>query len=347
MDYDVLIAGAGPAGSMTAWKLAERDIKVLMVDKKREIGVPVRCAEYIPALLSKEIPIPPGAIASEIKKMRVYFDNTSYEFSTPGYILNRSLFEKFLVTKAIKAGCTLWLNTEFIGFKDNRPIVLKDGKEVEVGAKIIVGADGPASRLGRLINGRYQEYVVAYQQELPIINRMDYTEVYFDKKFYGGYAWVFPKQSSANVGVGVKVSLERGIIIKEVYNYFVENLIKDNKILPSPLKTITGIIPVAGPAKTVKGNILLVGDAAGQTHPITGAGIPQAIICAKSAAEAIIKALKKNNLNHLIEYEKEWQDLYGKELTRAIIKRRKMEAEWDNLEKIFKECWLSFAEYYG
>jgi flavin-dependent dehydrogenase len=174
---------------------------------------------------------------------------------------------------------------------------------------------------------------------------MEYTEVYFDKNFFGGYAWLFPKKQSANVGVGVKTGYK--IKVKDLFHQFVERLVKEKKVFNTPIKTITGLIPVGGPVRTTGKNILLVGDAAGQTHPITGAGITQAIVCGKFAAQAITDALRKNDLNLLHTYEEKWQGLYLRELNRAIEKRKKMEENWHKLKDILKECWVSFPQYYG
>ncbi|MEO0141910.1 MAG: NAD(P)/FAD-dependent oxidoreductase [candidate division WOR-3 bacterium] len=346
MEYDVLVVGSGPAGSITGWHIAREGFSVLMIDKKKEAGSPVQCAEYVPAVLSREVLIPGDAIANEIKGLKVYFpDNRSYEFSMPGYILNRAVFDKHLTLNAIKAGACLWLKTKFLGFENSRIFVSQNGRIIEVSAKIIVGADGSNSRVGRLINSRHKDYIIAFQQELPLMEKMEYTEVYFDKKIFGGYAWLFPKKHSANVGLGVKIGCK--LKVKELFLQFVEKLVNEKKIINTPLKTATGLIPVGGPTSTVKNNILLVGDAAGQTHPITGAGIAPAIVCGKFAARSIIKALQKNDLNLLFMYEKEWKDFYLKELNRATQKRKKMEENWHRLEEILKECWVSFPEYYG
>lgn len=347
MDYDVLIVGAGPAGSMTAGIIARAGFSVLMIDRKLEIGVPVQCAEYIPALLVREVEIPFDTVAQRIKGLRVYFpDEASDEFSTPGYILNRALFDKYLALNAIKNGAHLWLKTRFIGIDGGKPLVRHNGKVLKINARIVVGADGPNSLVSRLVNPRYIGYVVAYQQELPLMGTTEYNEVYFDKEFFGGYAWLFPKNHRANVGVGVKTGW--GINPQKIFKYFVQKLAAKKKIIDTPLKVITGLIPVSGPVlNTVKDNIVLVGDAAGQTHPITGAGIPQAIICGKYAGESIVKALKNDDLKLLKIYEERWRNLYKDELERALEKRKLMEENWTKFESILKECWVSFPEYYG
>jgi digeranylgeranylglycerophospholipid reductase len=93
-------------------------------------------------------------------------------------------------------------------------------------------------------------------------------------------------------------------------------------------------------------NVLLVGDAAGQTHPITGAGVFQAVICGRMAGNWAARAVKAGNLGLLSEYEKEWRDLFGEALERAFRRRQLLEQEWDQLEEIIKYCWIAYREYY-
>ncbi len=347
MPYDLLVVGAGPAGSMVSQIVAKENYKVLLIDRKSAIGEPVQCAEYVPALLSKEISIPAECIANEIKSLILHAPNKKiYQFSAPGYILNRVLFDKWLAINAIKNGAHLWLNTKFIKITDGCAILQRQNTTVKIKAKIIVGADGPSSAVRRAINENYRDYVIAYQQEFPLVNVMNYTEVYFDKRFFGGYAWLFPKRHSANVGLGIRLKNKSGSELKELFALFVENLKREKKIHPNPIATTNGLIPVGGPIKSLNKNVILVGDAAGQTHPITGAGISQAIICGKLAAQAIIKTLKSKIANDLSYYESAWHNLYYDELKRAVQRRKLMESEWNRFEKIFKKCWVSFAEYY-
>lgn len=348
MYYDLLVVGAGPAGSTVAQVVAKNNYKVLFIDKKSVIGEPVQCAEYVPALLSKEINIPAECIANSIKTLTLYppADKKVFQFSAPGYILNRVLFDKWLAINAIKNGAELWLDTEFKRLVDGYAIMHKKNSTLKIKAKIIVGADGPSSSVNKVINKGYEGYVIAYQKEYPLVNPSDSTEVYFDSKLFGGYAWFFPKRHSANIGLGIRLTRGCGVRLKELLESFVKKLIRQRKIYSSPISRTTGLIPVAGPVKSVKGNILLVGDACGQTHPITGAGITQAIICGKIAAQAIIRALKNKNLDELNHYESKWHNLYYNELKRAVKRRRLMESKWNEFGKILKRCWVSFPEYY-
>ncbi len=103
---------------------------------------------------------------------------------------------------------------------------------------------------------------------------------------------------------------------------------------------------MGGPLRTVKDNVILVGDAAGHTHPITGGGIPQAVVCGRMAGTAAARAALEDDMSNLDAYEIGWQNLFGQELDRAMERRRYMERGWDDLDRILPRCWVTFREYY-
>jgi flavin-dependent dehydrogenase len=148
------------------------------------------------------------------------------------------------------------------------------------------------------------------------------------------------------VGIRCGPNLHPTALLKELFSEFVERLVSAGKIRPSSVSMTGGLIPVGGPLSTVRGNVMLVGDAAGQTHSITGGGIPQAIICGRIAGRVAAKAIRLGKLEALTEYEEEWLGIFGEELRRAWEKRRFLESQWNELDRILKNCWVTFREYY-
>lgn len=345
-EYDVLVVGAGPAGSSAAYSAAKNNAKVLLIDKKKVVGKPVQCAEYIPKLLLNQIQVSDSCIAQEIKGMKTFTINGEcFITDSPGYILNREIFDKELVKKATDAGAPLLLNTTFISKHNNKLLINENGKTKTVTSKIIIGADGPRSTVGNMINSVNTSFIMGVQQSVPLISAKKHTRVYFNSKFYGGYAWMFPKGKTANVGVGIRQETPMGNIHK-LLDESTKFLEKENIVQNKPVLKTSGLIPVGGFLASVKNNILLVGDAAGQTHPITGGGIPQAVICGRIAGEAASTAVKENNLLILNEYETQWKNIFSDELERAKKRRETLESNWDDLNRIFKKCWITFREYY-
>ena len=111
-----------------------------------------------------------------------------------------------------------------------------------------------------------------------------------------------------------------------------------------------GLIPSGGPPeRTWEGNIILVGDAAGQTHPITGAGVAHACLCGQLAGKAAARAALCGDLSLLGEYEQEWRDLLGGILAHALARRRDLDKSWSDdpvaLAHVLYENWVAFPAY--
>jgi flavin-dependent dehydrogenase len=128
---------------------------------------------------------------------------------------------------------------------------------------------------------------------------------------------------------------------------FIERLSREDKVVPKPLGWFAGWIPVGPPRRVTFGNTMLVGDAAGHTHPITGAGVFQAVTGGRMAGKWASEAVKTGDMGVLSEYEAEWRDLLQETLERGYMRRRQLEGDWDRLPQIIRQCWVAFREYYA
>ncbi|MGE5840050.1 MAG: NAD(P)/FAD-dependent oxidoreductase [Deltaproteobacteria bacterium] len=344
----VLVVGAGPAGSSAAAAAAAKGLKVLLVERKAEVGIPVRCAEYIPAPLLGDLDLDQRVVVQPVKKMKTFVSGESVkETQAPGYIIRREQFDQALARQAERAGADLLLSTRVLTLTGERVLLGKrDGSLVEIEAEIIIGADGPHSTVGRWIQSMNRNLMPALQVSVPLAARMDHTEVYFQSQIYGGYGWLFPKGETANVGLGMKQ--RRGdCSIHIALDQFVEQLAQSGKIRKPILGVSAGWIPAEPPRTAVSGRVLLAGDAAGQTNAITGAGVAQAVLCGRMAGECAARALQAGDLNLLQEYDTEWRGLFEETLQRAFERRQELERGWDTLEDTIKSCWVAFRQYYA
>jgi digeranylgeranylglycerophospholipid reductase len=343
---DILIVGAGPAGASAAQKAAETGLKVLLIDRKQAVGQPVRCAEFIPRQLLGELDCGKDFIVQPVKSMKSTLpDNSVAETPSQGLIINRDIFDRILTEKAGDAGAETWTGTRALALDGDRVLVLKNREQIKVKAGIIIGADGPHTRVGRWMESINKNLIPALQARVSLTEPAESIEVYFDKSYFGGYAWLFPKGDTANAGLGIKHRSSRNDIRKTL-DYFLQELKARNRITGEIAGYNAGWLPAESPRKIVKENFMLVGDAAGQTHPVTGAGVAQAVICGRMAGEWAAEAVKQDNTGLLSEYESEWMELYGKSQERAFRRRVLMEDNWDDLNKIIKQCWIAFEEYY-
>ena len=343
--FDVLIVGAGPAGSSAARAAAEAGANVLVIEKRRKIGAPVQCAEYIPRLLVQEVKIPPEAFAQEIRGMVTFMpDGGTLRKSAPGFIINRERFDHALAMEASKAGAKILTGTKVISKEGLKVKILGPSGEDEVGVSVIIGADGPDSLVGSWIGQKNRKVIWALQHTVTLKQPSHDTEVYFGREYPGGYAWLFPKKGVANVGVGVRREL--GGVAKQALNVF-KKKIKDR--IGEVITITAGRIPVGGPLRSIdkKDRVILVGDAAGHTHAITGGGIPQAVICGAMAGRAAA-AGADGDKQAFEDYFCKWRNSFGSMMDRAAKKRVEMEAGWDRgeLVELLKRCWIAFREYY-
>jgi geranylgeranyl reductase family protein len=345
IDIDVLIVGGGPAGSSAARAAAEAGASVLVIEKRARIGEPVRCAEYIPRLLTQKMKIPREAIVQEIEGMVTFMpDGEVRRKSAPGFTLDRAKFDQALAAQAERAGATILTATRAVYEADRRVMTVGPSGGEEIRAKVIIGADGPDSTVGSWIGQRNRNVMWAVQQTVELKHLVHDTEVYFDREYPGGYAWLFPKGDVANVGVGVKKEL--GGVPKVAFRRF-EERVKDR--IGKLVSITAGRIPVGGPLPSVdeKAGIILVGDAAGHTHAITGGGVPQAVLCGIMAGTAAAD-YAKGNKKALLDYVHHWKEAFGATMDRAAQKRQTLETGWDgeNLDDLVRRCWIACEEYY-
>jgi digeranylgeranylglycerophospholipid reductase len=343
--FDVLIVGAGPAGSSAAAAAAKAGAHVLMIEKRRQIGKPVQCAEFIPRLLKHKVKIPPEAIAQKIQEMITFMPNGEIiRKRAPGFILNRAKFDQALAKQASEAGVKILTGTKAVHKTRKKITVLGPLGEDQIEASVVIGADGPNSTVGSWIGQKNRKFISAIQHTVVLKKSVEETEIYFGKEYPGGYAWLFPKGEMANVGVGIQREL--GGIAKLALKSFKEKIAhRIGKIVD----VTAGQIPVGGPLLSIdeKDRIILVGDAAGHTHAITGGGIPQAVICGAMAGKAAAAAANGDKRTFQ-NYFHQWKSAYGPMMEKAAIKREKMEAGWhkENFMELMKSCWVACKEYY-
>lgn len=343
--FDVLIVGAGPAGSSAARAAAEADANVLIIEKRRRIGEPARCAGYIPRLLAQRVKVPAEAIAQEIRGMITFMpDGDVLRKSAPGFILNRAKFDQALAAEAQRVGAKILTETRAISKEGDRVKVLGPSGKGEIRASVIIGADGPDSTVGSWIGQKNRKVMWALQQTVQLRQPAHDTEVYFGREYPGGYAWLFPKGGAANVGVGVQRGL--GGVAKEALRAFKEK-IKDR--IGQVLDITAGPIPVGGPLRSIdrREKIILVGDAAGHTHAVTGGGIPQAVLCGAMAGRAAA-AHACGDKEAFQDYSHQWRKAFGAMMDKAAKKRKQLEAGWNggNLAELLRRCWVAYEEYY-
>jgi len=331
--YDVVVVGGGPAGSWTAKWAAEKGVSVLLLEKDREIGIPVRCAEGVSEKGLKTF-IPEFRqewISRTILGVRLVApDGTQVDAYTGerGFILDRKRFDADLAEMAAQRGVEVMTKAYVAGLVFEKGMVKGVygehlGKPFTVETSLVIGADGVESRVGRWAGLKTQcplrEIETCVQATLGGLGKTEYAfnpdivELHFGHEVApGGYAWVFPKSpTSANVGLGISGEYARW---KKPIDYL-KTFIHRRFPNASVLTWVAGSVPVCPIfGDIVTHGVMLVGDAAHQATPITGGGILNALQAGQLAGEVAGEAIRSGDVSKkkLLAYQKAWMKTEGK-----------------------------------
>ena len=324
-EYDVVIVGAGPAGSIAARYAAEGGASVIMLEKDRDVGYPVRCGEAISKAGVSEFITPDERwISAHISKFALISpDGTEavIEFGDAGYVLERRIFDYELAKTAANAGAEIVTRAYVNGllFEDGKVSGVKyeyRGEQKELKAKIVIGADGVESRIGRWAGLKtyvdFREMECCVQVTASNINvKGDTLYFYFGENVApGGYFWIFPKvNGAANIGLGVSGMVGKKRSALSFLNNFMENNFPNAPVLTS----IAGGVPSSITLEKISApGIMLVGDAARQVNPLSGGGIASGMIGGSIAGRIAAEAIQRNSLDHILNYDKAWHERLGK-----------------------------------
>ena len=372
-DYDIIVVGAGPAGSVTALHAAKKGAKVLLIEKRQEIGASLRCAEGISreGLEKAKLKIDRSWISTEIAGAKIVSPNGNVfrldernAGNEVGLVLNRHLFDKALAADAARAGAEIMLKTAATSLiKDEgkvRGIVgTSFGEPIKISAKCVVGADGYESQVGRWggLNTTIKpsDITSCFQYRMTNLKaEPDFCEFLIGSVAPGGYAWIFPKGGdTANVGLGILGSrLKHPGEVKAYLDKFIK---KDERLrCGQPLEAVAAAVSVSPPVeKAIADGLLLVGDAARVIDPITGGGIANGTIQAVFAGEVLGDCAQAGDFSEaaLQKYEKLWRDQLENKLWRNWMAKEKLitlsDKTLDEVVKVLSECDIKSMSVYN
>jgi digeranylgeranylglycerophospholipid reductase len=349
---DVLVVGLGPAGSSAARVAALAGARVLAVDRKRQAGVPVQCAEFVPQLLGQDSSTLAMSHAQSISAMTTFVaeacPHTKDQF--PGHMIDRTVFDAALVERARAAGARCEFGAAFRNIDADGISVLSDGRKVR--SRVVIGADGPHSVVGRAVGRANVDLVETRQISVPLLQPFEATDIFLSADIPGGYGWLFPKKNVANLGVGVAPRWRSQL--KPLLDRLHARLIAEQRVGPDVLFHTGGAIPVGGMIGPVAAmgasEILLAGDAAGLTNPVTGAGINAAIQSGELAGRAAARAIA-GFADAATTYAEDLDDLLKPSLDRALRRRSEL-LDIHNVGRKpstteLQRGWIAFPEYWA
>jgi len=328
MYFDVVVAGGSVAGLLCAREISANGLSVLVIEEDYEIGTPEHCGGLVSIAGLEELGVIP---------FRKTFDHMieSAEITSPNgnsFTINsknqkvveisRRELDKQIAFQAQKRGAVIKVRTSFqeiteTGIRTN---------EEKIDCKIFVDARGVSSlihkdRTGILSSAQYEIYADWIHKGK--------VEVIFDQEKYPGFfAWIIPSnEGKGKVGVAGK-----GINVSDTIDKILEE-----KGCYSTIRKIFAPIWVKGPIENfIDGKTVIIGDAAGQAKPTTAGGIFTSGMGGVYAGQAISKYLKTNNKSDLDEYQKKWNDRFGKEFEKQVFVRKILERiDNETINKLF------------
>lgn len=373
--FDILVVGAGPAGSCAALAAVRAGVRTLLVDAKPRMGGRPHCGEFVPRRLFQEFSFPRDCIVQSVDSMHTSIidrlrtvdegiappglqsgpqpeqgaasrSGKVVETPSPGFMIDRSRFDRNLARDAAANGATVLCSTRLSGRERGAWILTSGREELRVRPRYVIAADGALSSVAAILGLERSEVLAGTQIEAPMPQPLDRTFVFLYRDIVGGYGWLFPKNQVANVGIGMVTGTPAQP--QRVFRSFLEYLVDLGMIRPGRLARSSGVIPVSGMRDPlVCGTVVFCGDAAGLTHPITGAGIPQAVFSGHLAGSAVAAAVKSGEERRLKQYEEEIVGRYRGVLSHGLAKRRLMMTRWaeDDFQATCEQTWIAFPGY--
>ena len=355
---DVIVVGAGPAGSMAAKAVAENGYSVTVYEKgplKREKpcggGVSERAEKEFDLNLEDEFwdrPCRGIFLCSPQNRTVVLTEN-----KRTGFLVMREKFDYYLVEKARKAGAHFVENTYVEPFLKNGKVQGVKTKEETIESDIVIACDGTPSSFARKLGtytGNDYNQAATYQYQMKMDNKEidekigDNMEIYFGHRWAPyGYSWIFPKKGTVTVGNGAwlyalkshKTNLKKCLdkFIKE--HPVASQKLKNAEIL-YPQSAMIGFTGIVQPIYL--DNFMVAGDAAGFVSVPTGEGIYYSMVSGQIAGNVAVEAMgiKDRSRNFLKEYKKRTNKKVGSDMKWGYWLRRLVMDKEKNQEQLVK-----------
>ncbi len=325
--YDVIIVGAGPAGSYIAYELASSGHAVAVFEEKSASRLNICCTGIISTECFQSLDLGTDGILTKVNSAKFFSPSGRYlrvqTENVQAYVVNRLLLDEALASKAQSQGAQYFFSSPVIDIIPGKDSIQAEtlcfGAREIFRARAVILANGFRPKLSRKLGlGKIKSFLVGVQAEVEAKN-VDELEVYLGQEIApGSFAWLVPI-STNRAYAGLLTTSQAKLHLQN----FLNNLFCQGRITSQEVEIRQKAIPVGTLAHSYGDRVLVIGDAAGQVKPTTGGGIYFGHLGARIAAEVLDEALSSDNLTagQLSRYQKQWKAKMGKELSRGYWAR--------------------------
>lgn len=335
--YDVIVIGGGPIGAVAAREAAKAGARTLLLEQRKEIKGPIACTGLVSPRTLATLGASSRSILREIRAVHAHSPRgrrlSLRSLEVKGVVIDRISLEEELLSSAGSAGVEVLLGTEGRVGEGGRVTLISRGGEERVGAGVVIGADGPKSRVaaGSGLSPAAAPLPAA-QAIVEGAPTEDMVEVYFGWDLAPGFfAWAVPAEPDrSRVGLAVPPG--------ENPQRFLDRLLTDRFPSNRVLSRASGFIPSRPVDRSIDDRLILVGDAAGQVKPLTGGGLYFGGLCAAIAGRVAAGAALSGRTDRagLTEYEVGWRAALGTEIRFGLAGREALlPLDDDGIDEIF------------
>ena len=319
--YEVIVVGAGPAGSYAACELASAGHSVAVLEHKSAAGLDICCTGIISAECFEAFGISPEVIVRKANSAKFFLPSGNLtrlnSENVKVCIVDRSRFDRAIANKAQSKGATYFFSTDCtaVSIKGNSAMVettCNNSKQVFY-ARAVILATGQDLRLHHKLGlGKFKHFAVGAQTEIDAEN-LDEVEVYFNQQLAPDFfAWLVPTYP----GKALAGLISPSSASLHLQRFLLSPLCK-GRLASTNINIRQKAIPLCVLPRSVGERLLVIGDAAGQVKPTTGGGIYLGNLGAQIASDVLKEALDKDNLSasYLIRYQRRWKAKMGREIS--------------------------------